>query len=229
MDSADLQRLLRAATAFPGVNVRIASIGTARRIVEEQLDLGRHIEISRLRAEHKTLGDHLHPDDRDSDLFELQQQVVHLLPKVFRGGYLVSLWSVLERCTHDIASIAGERIGKPISGRLFRRPFFESAQIAFRETVGLSAFPDNQTEIRLLQLQVVRNILAHHDGRVSELKPPLSGLTSEQLAAHELNVVDDDDFSYVVPTEEYLVRNTKLVSVYLHGLEERVFNVLEPE
>jgi hypothetical protein len=231
MSSQDpLERLFREAAAFPGVNIRVASLETTRRIVEEQLELARHIEIARLRAEHQNLGATLHPDDRDSDLFDLQQQVIHLLPKVFRGGFLITLWSVLERCTNDIATRAGDRTGKPVSFKVFRsRPLLVAAELAMQQTVQVPAFPDQKVRERLEQLGVVRNVLAHHDGRLSEFPPPLAGLNTEQFAVLGLNVVHDFDFSYVVPTEEYLVQNTKLVVDYIYYLAGRVFNAFDPE
>jgi hypothetical protein len=231
MPSQDpLDRLFREAMAFRGVNIRIGSVKTTRRIVEEQLERARHIEIARLRAEHANLGGELHPDDRDSDLFALQQQVIHLLPKVFRGGFLITLWSVLERCTTDIAIWAGDRVGRPVSPKLFRsRPFFVAAELAMTQTVQLPAFPDQKVKEQLEQLGVLRNVLAHHDGRLNEFPPPLSGLNAEQLAALGLNVVRDYDFSYAVPTEQYLDENTELVVGYIHSLSERAFNALDPE
>jgi hypothetical protein len=52
---------------------------------------------------------------------------------------------------------------------------------------------------------------------------------AEEFAVLGLNVVYDYDFSYVVPTEAYLVQNTKLVVDYIYSLADRVFNALEPE
>ncbi len=231
MPSQDpLDRLLREVTAFPGLNIRVASLETTRRIVEEQLELARHIEIARLRAEHRNLGANLHADDRDSDLFDLQQQVIHLLPKVFRGGFLITLWSVLERCTKDVATRTGVRTGKAVSSKLFRsRPLLIAAELAMQQTVQLPAFPDQNVRERLEQLGVVRNVLAHHDGRLSEFPPPLAGFSDEQFAALGLNVVRDYDFTYVVPTEEYLAANTALVVGYINSLAERVFSALDPQ
>jgi hypothetical protein len=212
------------------LNVRVASLEPTRRIVEEQLELARHVEIARLRSEHQTLSAELHPDDRDSDLFDLQQQVTHLLPKVFRGGFLISLWSVLERCTQDIATRAAERAGRHLPPKLFRHSrFIAAAESAIHTAVQLAAFPEQVERKRLEQLGLLRNVLVHHDGRITELPSALAGLNNEQLAAHGLHVVRDYDFAYVVPTEEYMRENTALVVNYIHSLASRVFDALDYE
>lgn len=225
-----LDRLLREATAFPGLNIRVASLETTRRIVEEQLEIARHLEIKRLRAEHAKLGANRHSDDKDNDLFELQQQVMHLLPKVFRGGFIITLWSVLERCVNDIATRAGERTGNHFALRLFRqKPFLVAADTALRTTVQLPAFPDSKVRDKLEQLGTVRNVLVHHDGRLNEFPPDIAQLNVEQLAKLGLSLVRDYDFSYVVPTDAYLVENTALVVRFIDSTAERVFNALDPE
>lgn len=222
--------LFREATFFPGLNIRVASLETTRRIIEEQLEVARHFEITRLRGAHDAIGADLHPDDKELDLSELERQVTHLLPKVFRGGFLITLWSVLERCTNDIATRAGERAGKPITQRLFRyKPFLVAADLALQEAVQLEAFPDPAVRESLKQLGVVRNALVHHDGRQREFPPPWSGLNAEQLAVRGLNLVRDYDFSYLVPTEAYLESNTALVVQYIHSTAARVFHALEPQ
>lgn len=226
----DLDRLLRQATAFPGLNIRVGSLETTRRIVEEQLEIARHLEISRLRADHTERGADLHPDDEEGDLFELQQQVLHLLPKVFRGGFIVTLWSVLERCVKDIATRAGERTCKPLDPKLFRRvSFLVAAETALQATVQLAAFPDPKVRKSLENLGTVRNVLVHHDGRVNELPPAFAQLNAEEFAGLGFNLVRDYDFSYVVPTDSYIIENTALVMQYIHSTAERVFNVLDPE
>lgn len=98
-------------------------------------------------------------------------------------------------------------------------------QIAIRQT----AFPDQAERDRLEQLGLVRNVLVHHDGRVSELPSTLADLNSEQLVACGLHVVRDYDFAYVVPTEEYVKENTALVANYIYSLASRAFDAIDRE
>ena len=226
---SSLDRLVHRATFFSGLNVRLASLVTTRRVVEEQLELGRHLEIARLRQEHAGLGGDLHPDDKEHDLAELEGQVTHHLPKVFRGGYVVLLWSMLERSVKDILVRAADHIGQPVDPTAIRRPpFFKNTAVLFQSTLTAPAFPNAEEKHLLEVLYAVRNVLAHHDGRVLELAHPLTGIDDQGLAALGLAVEHDYDFAYVVPTEEYLAESTKLVVHYVQSTAARVYDTLFP-
>lgn len=224
-----LDRLMKQATFFPGLNIRVGSLETTRRIIESQLEAARTSEIERQRLEHASLGHDFHSDDRVSDKFDLHQQVLHLLPKILRGGYLITLWAVLERTTHDIAKVAARQRKAQLSDRAFHKPFFVAATEAFSNTLGLKAFPDAVVEQRLRRLQEVRNALVHHDGRQSEFPEPYNRASTAALEKMGLYLVRDYDYAYIIPGELYLEECTKLVYNFVHQTAERVFNVLIPD
>lgn len=224
----DLDRLLAEATFFPGLNVRLAALAPLKRLAELQLDIARKAEIARIRHDHAIQGVLLHSEDRTFDLDALEQQVTHLLPKLTRGGLLLTIWSTLERSVQDIAFRAGRHTSNPLSPTHFRGPFFSAAKTALLSSCGVNAFPNDAQTTRLKFLASVRNTLIHHDGRLIEAPPNVSTLGPQYLAQAGIQLERDYDFVYIVPTEEFLDEATALVETYVRDLADRVFNALVP-
>ena len=224
----DIDRLLAKSTFFPGLNVRLAGLAPLRRLAELQLDVARVAEIDRVRREHAALGAQLHPEDRTFDLGDLEQQVTHLLPKLTRGGLILTVWSTLERSVKDIAFRAGQYAGKPVPPNHFRSHFFSAAENALWPRCGVHAFPDVEQKAQLEFLASIRNTLIHHDGRLDEAPRNVSALDQQALARSGIQLEHDYDFVYIIPTEEFLESAVTLVYAYVHDLAERVFNALVP-
>lgn len=225
----ELDHLLVESTFFPGLNARLASLPSLQRVVERQLNMGCQQEIAELRREHAHIATTLPPDDRELDLLDLEQQVTHLLPKLFRGGFILTLWSVLERSVKDISIRAGEYTDRPIPPKLFRRkPFFTAAEEALTSTVGLSAFPDCEQKAKLEFLASVRHTLIHHDGRIAEAPPNLALLDKATLEKRGLQWECEHEIIYIVPLETFVSASTSLVVQYVHNTASRVFNTLVP-
>lgn len=222
-------RLLAEATFFPGLNVRLAALRPLKRIAEEQLDYSRSTEVQRVREEHGRLGVELHSEDKGFDLEELEQQVIHLLPKLTRGGLLLMAWSVFERSVKDIALRAADFKSKPLSRAYFRRgDFFSKAEAALQEHAGVSLFEDQQQKDLGKLLKALRDVLIHHDGRMDEALPVFATQTKEQLARIGVQVVRDYDFKYLVPNESFLDQTVEFAYDCSHSLARRVFNALNP-
>ena len=224
----DLDRLVAKSTFFAGLNVRLAALAPLRRLAELQLDVARAAEIERVRHEHATLGAQLHPEDRTFDLDDLEQQVTLLLPKLTRGGLILTIWSTLERSVKDIALRAGHYTGNPVPPAHLRGHFFSAAEKALLSRCGVQAFPDAGQRLRLEFLASVRNTLIHHDGRLDEAPSNISALDPKALTAAGIQLERDYDFVYIVPTEEFLDEAVSLVYAYVHDLADRVFNALVP-
>ena len=137
--------------------------------------------------------------------------------------------AVLERAIHDVATVAAVHTGNALNDRAFHKPFFIAANEALQITTGLAAFPDAHVEQELRRLQEVRNTLVHHDGRQIEFPAPYATMSPAELEARGLYVVNDYDYVYVIPGEEYLKRSTELVYQHVHDTARRVFVELNPE
>jgi hypothetical protein len=225
---SNIDRLVARSTFFAGLNARLAALAPLTRLAELQLDVARAVEIQRVRQEHAALGSELHPDDRTFELDDLEQQVTHLLPKLTRGGLILALWSTLERSVKDIAIRAGRHTANPISPTHFRSHFFSAAEKALLSRCGLHAFPDSGQKLKLEFLASVRNTLIHHDGRLDEAPANISALDPQDLAKAGILLERDDDYVYIVPTQEFINEAVALVYAYIHNLADRVFTELVP-
>lgn len=225
----DLARLLAEATFFPGLNVRLAALKPLVELAENQLDVARAAAIAHVRVEHVRKGQQLHDEDQTFDLFELEQQVTHLLPKLTRGGLVLTIWSTFERSVKDIAFRVGSHTYKPLPRDYFRSHFLSKAETVFQSHCsGLIAFPNVQQLAQLKFLLSVRNTLIHHDGRLNEAPSNVASLGLQELAAAGIQIERDFDFTYIVPTEEFTQASATLVYTYVHELAARVFNSLVP-
>jgi hypothetical protein len=226
----ELDRLLHETTFFPGLNIRLASLPSLMKITEQQLESGRKKEITRLRLEHQRLGDeNLHPDDREYEIHELESQVTHYLPKMFRGGYVLTLWSVLERSLMDITRKSASHTGTPLPEDYFRKgSFFPAMRNAIRLCSGVNAFPNRDEYKKLNFLKSVRQTLIHHDGRIKEAPASLQNLTHLEIEKMGLILEKDYDFTFIVPTEHFLEENTEIVITCIRRIASQVYDTLNP-
>jgi hypothetical protein len=150
-----LDDLLREIREVPSPEVRLAGLAVTRKVIEQQLDFARHLELTKLRQQH--IEDQTHEDDAALDLYELEVQVTHLLPKVLRGGFLLALWSTLEACTKDLAVYASRQTGRALPNGLFRHgSFVESSERAFASVLNIKAYETFDERNALARLARVR-------------------------------------------------------------------------
>ena len=202
-----LSRLTLKSTFFPGLNVRLAALPQLARITEEQLEIARQLAIHRIRIEHIESAAQLHPDDQEFELKDLEDQVTHLIPKLLRGGFILTLWSVFERSLKDIVIRAGEFTNRPIADDFFRHnEFFRGVEIGMQSRAKVPAFPETSVFKRLKLLASVRQALIHHDGRRSETHTNLLSLQPIELEA--IGIILEHDYSFVEIQDEIKRRNT---------------------
>ncbi len=225
-----LDELFRRAVTFPGPNVRIAGLETALEVVEDQLTHARDQATVRLRARHKRDGDVLHPDDQAQDLYELEVTIDQILPRVFRGGFVLTLWSVFEVVVKDMAEYAYAQRQLPFDSKVFRQPnFLTQMNGVYSQNLGVVAFPDTEVRSQLDSLRLLRNALVHHNGSVAALPDSLRRTEKDEYAAIGLHLYSDIHHEYVVPDGKYIRHNFELVRSYLASLAERLYDAVHPE
>jgi hypothetical protein len=228
-DYPDLDRLVEEATFFPGLNVRLAALRPLMNVAEEQLAISRKLAIARVRSEHTRMGDDLHPEDRTFALQELEQQVTLLLPKLTRGGLILTIWSIFERSVKDIAIKAAEYTGQPLSRNHFRSgALMDRLEQALSQSANLTVHADPAQILALKQLAAVRHALIHHDGRLEECDSIIAKLNRSELDEIGIQIERDYDFEYIVPKHEFVVNCAEVVYAYVHSLSSRVFEKLVP-
>jgi hypothetical protein len=225
-----LDRLFHQAMEYPGPSSRLAALEVAYRAVEEQLAHARAQETVRTHARLQRERATSHPDDIEDEEYKLSRTVDQILPKVFRGGLLLSVWSVFEACVKDIAEYSRRERKLPFGLQELRAGDFLGQMARFFNAVlGIKAFPDRKVRKQIEELKGLRNALAHHDGNVDELPKSLVAPDEKGYAVLGLTMHSDLHHSYVVPNAEYVRRSLDLVKIYLESLSEQVYNSLHPE
>lgn len=224
-----LEELIHRATIFPGPSLRLAGLETTLGAVEDQLiHLRAQLEV-RLKAKLKREACSMHPDDIEFEKYEFSQTVDELFPKVFRGGFVIALWSVFEACIKDMAEYTRRERGIPFGLQDLRAgDFLGQTEKFFFGAVGLHAFPDKQVRKEIEELRGFRNALVHHDGSTDQLPKSLRAKNPDQYRSLGLQVCSDLHHEYAVPTAEYANRNLLIVRDYLESLAKQLYANLHP-
>lgn len=225
-----LNELYRRAVTFPGPDVPLAGLKTALEAVEEELTHACDQATVRLRAKHKREGESLHPEDRDQDLYELEVTVDQILPRVFRGGYILTLWSVFEVVVKRMAQYVFRERGLFSEQNEFKcGNFIKAMEKVYTHKLGIPAFPDAAQHKQLDLLRQLRNVLIHHNGSVVALPEALRAPDSEGFAALGLKKYTDLHEEFVIPTADFLTHSFDLAQTYLVPLSERVYAAVHPK
>jgi len=227
--TTSLEELIRHAVTFPGAGVAIAELQTALGHLEEELERSAGQISIRLSAKHDKLRKKLHPEDKEYDEYDLDRTVNVLLPRVVRGGFVLTLWSTFEVAALDLAQYAYRVSGKALDRDPFRNgDFLKNLDRVFTKGLGIPAFPNPSMLQRLDELRCFRNALIHHGGKVGKLPSNLQRATAAEYAAIGLHLYEDLRHSYVVPRAEFTRGSLDLVTEYLLGLSARVYESIHP-
>lgn len=224
-----LNELFRSAATFPNPSMPLAGLRTALNAVEESLAYSCAQLPVRLRAKHESQGDRLHPDDRDLDLYELEVTVRQLLPRTFRGGYVLIVWSVFEAVVMKMADYAEGVRGRPAPAKKHWRGDFIEKMEKVSARIGIVAFPDSEVRRQLVEFRQVRKAITHYNSRLSELPESLRASNPEGYAALDLEVFTTTHEEFFVPTASFLNERLDLMDTYLSSLAERLYLHLHPD
>ena len=86
-----LAELFRRTLRFPGPSLRLSGLESALEATEEQLEVLKKQYELRLNAKLKRIARSMHPDDVEAERHGVSCLVDELFPKIFRGGFVVSL------------------------------------------------------------------------------------------------------------------------------------------
>ena len=136
----------------------------------------------------------LTPDD--SEWHEAIQEYYHwvdfLLPRFFRGPFLVSLYALYESVVTEIADLIHTKQPRLKRFSSFRSreklSFLKRARKYYDEILGLELCPDETTWYRLTVLSELRNAVAHANGRVEMLRPEKRSVV--QSLVHSIPDID---------------------------------------
>jgi hypothetical protein len=127
----------------------------------------------------------LTPDDPEysSEVQQIDTLTDEVLPRFFRGPFLISLWAVFESGMNEIGEYLGSRRATVLRPRDIRgRDPKDTWAKYFDHVVKYPLGIDDTTWQRLDELREVRNAMAHANGRVELLAEPLRRKIEEWCA-----------------------------------------------
>jgi len=142
-----------------------------------------HLELLEKHIEHTAESERLIRDDairkynstpNDPEWHEAHQNYDHkidfLLPRFFRGPFLVSLYAVYESAVTEIARLIQKKQGQAISISDIKGEFLNRAKKYYKHILRFEFCDDNTAWQYLTMLSILRNAFAHTNGRIEMLK-----------------------------------------------------------
>jgi hypothetical protein len=231
-DDDALDDLVRRAVTFPGSSIPMAGLRTALATVEAQLKHARDQITLRLCARHERAADTLHPDDRELDLYELEVTVKQIVPRVFRGGFVLTLWSTFEVVSMRMAKYAAIQKGLEIAKSQWKQKpgesFLHVLDRVYSIKLGIPAFSHVAEREQLDQLRELRIAMMHYNGSVEGLPESMRAGDATGYALLGLDHYTDLREEFVIPNAEFLARHFASVEKYLSSLSDRVYASCHP-
>lgn len=205
------EQILNLDLSFPGISFGYESwaLDSYLKVLEDQIEHAR--AQYRLRAERELEKQKagLEHYEYGSRLSEIDEAADAQIPRFFRIGAVVSIWGIFESFLTDFALYVGKREKIGLSFKDIRAESFRAQIEKYFEKVARISIPWSPEEReRLGQLQELRHILAHRNGRLMDL-PPESEKKAKDLVSRIKGVTVEG--STVVVTSEYIDSAAQLV------------------
>ena len=111
------------------------------------------------------------PDYVQSALSSIDSFIEDDMPRFFRYPTLISLWAVYEAATTDISNEIRKNAGQSLTIEDLRGDKLDKIKKYFKEVVKFPLVSDGQSLRYLRMLLILRNALAHGNGREDAIKP----------------------------------------------------------
>ncbi len=218
-----LERFYHRAVEYPDPSQRFEALRTALSATEEAIaHQAAQLQV-RAKADLKRRG--MHPDDVELELHVLHTTTKELFPRVFRGGFLVSLWALFESGVKDLGEYTRRELKLPFGLQELRAgDFLNQSEKYFRGTLGVEPFPDKSNRKRIALLKEFRNAIAHHDGNIEEIPKALV-----QARPPALQRFSDLHHVFAMPTAEYNAQSLELLASTSAALANVVYSKLHPD
>ena len=187
-------------------------------LVEKQIEYMRKTEDDKLKAYIKK--EKLAPDDPEwhEANQNFDQRFDFLLPRVFRGPFIVALYAVYETSVTKIARLIQESMGQSIALGDLRGNFLDRSKKYFKHILKFDLCNDQKAWDRIKMLSVLRHAFAHANGRVEMLKYE----SRKKIKNIEKKGIGIEDFNgYLVLNAEFTKETFRIVRSPLDELVER--------
>lgn len=146
--------------------------------------------------------------------FEAVDKLVNaVLPRLFRGPFLLMLYSVYESTVNKIAYLIQKKKDIEISFSDFskneRGNFLDKAKKYFGKQLDFALCPDSRAWDRIKMLTELRHAIAHANGRIEMLKDDKKKEKISNWITQNIGILEMDN--YIVFEERFLRDTYKLV------------------
>ena len=173
-------------------------------LIEQQIRNKEAFEKIKSRQNIKKLS--LTPEDPEwyAEQQELDYILEFLIPRFFRGPFLVSLYAVYESAIIEIAKLIQKKRGTSISINDIKGDFFERANKYYKDVIDFPLYSDDEAWQRIKMFSVLRHAIAHANGRIEMLNDK----TKQSIANLEKQKVGVSSMSGFVIIEERFLKDT---------------------
>ena len=160
-------------------------------------------------------------DDPETELAfqELYEITESVLPRFLRGPFLVTLWALYESAVTEIASYLRQQQNKALKLQDIRGGFLDRARKYFDHILAFPLCTDDRTWERLRMLMILRNALAHANGRTEAVSEQSRKKIRNWTRMGVGVAVENGNLSF---TEAFVRETYALVHESLTSLIERV-------
>ncbi len=156
---------------------------------------------------------HMHHQDH-VEIVEL------VIPRFFRSPFVVMLWAAYESAVIQISNLLREKKGTALSIRDLRADnFIEQAQKYFQHVLYFPILTDKKSRDRLEMLRILRNAIAHSNGRVEAIKNEKDRKKIRDWAKKDLGISTID--GNLIFSKKFLNESFKIVNESITELIER--------
>lgn len=201
--------------------MRLREVSVDIDTLEEHLDLIEanlegSIKLAELQLKSEIQGVTPHDEDKWDIPHQLHDYKVEItLPRILRNPFLVSLFAVYESTVTEIADFIREEKGLKLRlGDIRRSGFLDQAQLYYKHILQFELSTDNERWKRLKILSVLRNAIAHTNGRWDAIKEKDRCRLMRQEGVKE-------DLGFVVVSECFLRETVRVVKDDLQDLLAR--------
>lgn len=200
------------------VSFEIYALEDHLKLIEKQMERMRKTENDKLKELIKK--DNLTPNDPEWHFAsqEFDHRFDFLLPRVFRGPFLVALYAVYESAVTEIAQLMQTSKGHSIALGDLRGNFLDRSKKYYKNILQFDLCGNNKVWERITILAELRHALAHVNGRLEMLKD--SNL--KRIIKLEKQGIGIEDFQgYLVFNAEFTKETFDLVRSSLDKLVQR--------
>lgn len=168
----DFKKIFNLDSSYPGFSFGYESwaLGTYLQVLDEHLSFAQDQYRLRSKRELEKQSQELLPEEMAQEASEIDEAAEMQIPRFFRIGALIPIWGLFESFASDIIGYTGRKEGVSLSFRDIRAPNLRKQVEKYFEGVLRINLPWSEDErARLGYLQELRNLVAHRNGRITDM------------------------------------------------------------